>query len=294
LIAESNDDTASTSNYPMAFAKLTLVVGKGGVGRTTVAEGLAMAASARGEHATCVQLGVASAKKHRQRAQHEKITWLSLDGTAALEAVAAPLFGSRRIAKSVLGNFAIARLLDVVPALREYALLTAALDLAASGVVVVDMPATGHGVAWLGVAGRLATLVPAGRTRDQALRVDAAMRDPRLTTIVAVTLLDKLVLAETHQLRSALQTELGRDIDHIVINRAPVVPDNSIQLAHELAASGSQQSDHFLQLASWLEQRQAALAAARQFAGDVDATWIDDYPGVPPAQAIAAVLARAA
>ena len=174
----------------MAFAALTLVVGKGGVGRSTVAQGLALAASQRGERATYLQLGVAANKQATAgtSANPGMLTWLALEGTAALEAVAAPLFGSRRLAKAALNNFAIARLLDVMPALREYALLAAALELAdMQQTVVVDMPATGHGVAWLSVAGRLANLVPPGRTRDQALRVDAAMRDPKRSTIVAVT-----------------------------------------------------------------------------------------------------------
>lgn len=283
----------------MVFTTLTLVVGKGGVGRSTIAQGLALAATQRGERATYVQLGVAATSMPQatrpgggEPAQNGLLTWLALDGTAALEAVAAPLFGSRRIAKSVLNNFAIARLLDVVPALREYALLAAALELAEAGqTVVVDMPATGHGVAWLGVAGRLANLVPSGRTRDQALRLDAALRDPRLTSIVAVTLPEPLVLAETQQLRSIIESELGRDVDHLVINRAPVIPANAIQLAHDLAASDSTITAPAHQLAAWLEQRVLACDNARNVAGGVNLSWVEEYPFTPLPTAIADALA---
>ncbi len=283
----------------MAFAKLILVVGKGGVGRSTVAQGLAMAASQRGDRATYVQLGVAANKQASlppsgTPAHNGELTWLALEGSAALEAVAAPLFGSRRLAKSVLNNFAIARLLDVMPALREYALLAAALELAdTQQAVVVDMPATGHGLAWLSVAGRLANLVPPGRTRDQALRVDAAMRDPKLTTLVAVTLTEPIVLSETHQLRTTLQADLGRDIDHVVINRAPVVPSNAIQLAHDLITLEPTRAVPAQQLAMWLEQRAAARRQAHAFAGNVPATWIDEYPNNPPPLTIASMLAGA-
>lgn len=285
----------------MALAKLTMVVGKGGVGRSTVAQGLALAATQRGQRATYVQLGVAT--KHMppvplnsngDSKQNVLLTWVALEGTAALEAVAAPLFGSRRLAKSVLNNFAIARLLDVVPALREYALLAAALELADTQPnVVVDMPATGHGVAWLSVAGRLANLVPPGRTREQALRVDAAMRDPRLTTIIAVTLTEPLVLAETQQLRTIIKNELGRDVDHLVINRAPVVPANSVQLAHDLAAVASHVTEPAQQLAAWLAQRVQACDNARVAAGAVNVTWIEEYPLTPSPLAIAGELASA-
>jgi len=283
----------------MAFAKLTLVVGKGGVGRSTVAQGLAMAASQRGESATYVQLGVAGNKRASSppsgsAIQHGALTWLALEGTAALEAVAAPLFGSRRIAKAALNNFAIARLLDVMPALREYALLAAALELTATQqAVVVDMPATGHGLAWLSAAGRLADLVPPGRTRDQALRVDAALRDATLTTIVAVTLTEPIVLSETQQLRTVLKADLGRDIDHLVINRAPVVPANAIQIAHDLAGLEPALAEPAHQLAMWLEQRAAARRQAQEFAGNIEATWIEAYPNNPPPLAIAHSLAGA-
>lgn len=285
----------------MAFAALTLVVGKGGVGRSTVAQGLALAASQRGERATYVQLGVAANQQSGSIAnapnvnQPGTLTWLALDGAAALEAVAAPLFGSRRLAKAALNNFAIARLLDVMPALREYALLAAALELAdMQQTVVVDMPATGHGVAWLSVAGRLASLVPAGRTRDQALRVDAAMRDPKRSTIVAVTLTEALVLAETQQLRTALQTDLGRDIDHLVVNRAPTVPALAMQHARDLATREPQLAGPAQQLAAWLEQRAAARRQASEFASNVNATWIDEYPTQPLPVTIAAALTNAA
>ena len=219
------------------------------------------------------------------------LTWLSLEGTAALEAVAAPLFGSRRLAKAALNNFAIARLLNVMPALREYALLAAALELAdMQQTVVVDMPATGHGVAWLSVAGRLANLVPAGRTRDQALRVDAAMRDPKRSTIVAVTLTEALVLAETHQLRTTLKADLGRDIDHLVVNRAPSIPEQAMQQARDLAAHEPHLAEPAQQLAAWLEQRAAARERASEFARNVNATWIDEYPNQPLPLTIAAAL----
>ena len=283
----------------MAFAKLTLVVGKGGVGRSTVAQGLAMAASQRGESATYVQLGVAGNKRAFAPSTGNAtapgaLTWLALEGSAALESVAAPLFGSRRIAKAALNNFAIARLLDVLPALREYALLAAALELTSTQqAVVVDMPATGHGLAWLSAAGRLADLVPPGRTRDQALRVDAALRDATLTTLVAVTLTEPIVLRETQQLRTVLKADLGRDIDHLVVNRAPVVPANAIQLAHELAGVELAIAEPAHQLATWLEKRAAARKQAHEVAGDVAATWIDEYPNNPPPLAIAHSLASA-
>lgn len=177
---------------------LTLVVGKGGVGRTTVARTLAWAAAQHGKRATCLELAGAAGSGSIPPGSRV------LDPAEAVEAAATPVFGSRRVARALLGNFAIQRVLDVVPAIHEYALLVAALELTRTYArVVVDLPATGHGVAWLGVAARLARLVPHGASRDQADHLDAALRDPHTTALVVVTLPEPIVLSETRALRAA-------------------------------------------------------------------------------------------
>jgi arsenite/tail-anchored protein-transporting ATPase len=276
---------------------VTIVVGKGGVGRSTVAQGFALAASMIGQRAAYVQLDLAGEKQTGKNASATNtersalLTWITVDGSKAIETVAAPLFGSPRIARSVIGNFAIQRLLDVVPSIREYASIAAALELSKQfDRVIIDMPATGHGAAWLGVAGRLATLVPAGQTREQAERVQAALRDPQQTRIVAVTLTEPLVLVETRELRNTLIAELGRDIDHMVINRAPAALSGSRTAAEQLATSASAVALQAKELATWIGRRETARAHGANEAKGVDVTWIEQYPSAPAPAAIAATL----
>jgi arsenite/tail-anchored protein-transporting ATPase len=280
----------------VTVGSVIFVVGKGGVGRTTVARGYALAASVAGQRTAYVELDVAGRKQSRvsNRTPDEStstLTCLRLDGLAAIEAVATPLFGSQRIARTMLGNFAIQRLLDVVPAIREYALLASALELAKQyQCVVIDMPATGHGAAWLGVAGRLASLVPAGRTRDQAMQVQAALRDPKQTQIVAVALTEEIVLTETRELRAALDKELNRDIDHLVFNRVRTVPVGAKAAANQLADSDSLVATQVRHLLSWLEQRERERKQGSKEAGNVGVTWIDEEPNAPSALVIATAL----
>lgn len=260
---------------------MTLVVGKGGVGRTTVARALAFAAVQQGERAICVELagdaGGGSAPPGS----------LVLDPADAVEAAATPVFGSRRIARALLGNFAIQRLFDVVPAIHEYALLVAALELTRTYArVVVDLPATGHGVAWLGIAGRLARLVPSGVSHDQAARLDAALRAPVTTALVVVTLPEPIVLAETRVLRSALRAELGRDADLLVVNRVPDVPVGALQGARALGDPAA------AQLAAWLGAREQVRTEAGAAAEGIAAVWLADHPTLPPVAALAAELLR--
>ncbi len=199
---------------------LQLVIGKGGVGKTTVARGLAEQAAFGGRRSLVIGFDppIGGELVHFEAE--------IADGDAALRSVAAAILGSQRIAGALLSHFAIRRLAAIVPGLREVALLVLALDRAEAGrSVVLDMPATGHGLAWLETVRLLRSLQPEGRARELVDRLDAALADPARTRIVVVTLGERLVMAETLELCRALP----RRADLVVINgvhRPPHIPED--------------------------------------------------------------------
>jgi len=198
---------------------LTLVIGKGGVGKTTVARGLAELASL-GRRA--LMIGYEGPRAVGDEAIHFDVEMA--DGDAALRSVAAEILGSQRVAKALLSHFAIRRLAAIVPGLREVALLVLALQYTDDGRhVVIDMPATGHGLAWLDTVRLLHALEPTGRARRLIDRLDAKLADRSFTKLVVVTLGERLVMAETLELCRALP----RRPDLVVINgvhRPPALP----------------------------------------------------------------------
>jgi arsenite/tail-anchored protein-transporting ATPase len=195
----------------MSEPLLTLVIGKGGVGKTTVARGLAELAAVRGSRPLVVGL-------ERPIDIGGEVVNFDVevaDGDAALRSVAAEILGSKRIAGALLSHFAVRRLAAIVPGLREVALLVLALRHADAGRhVVLDMPATGHGLAWLGTVRLLQALEPNGRARALIDRLDATLGDHALTKLVVVTLGERLVMAETLELCRALP----RRADLVVVN----------------------------------------------------------------------------
>jgi len=251
---------------------LTLVLGKGGVGRSTVARALTQAARNAGLRARCVELGPGSGLRaggspaQRQSGASDGV--LQIDRGQALENAAAPVFGSRALARAALGNFAVKRLLDVLPGIHEYALLLNAVDLVGADLpvpcdrLIVDMPATGHGLSWLGAAQRFARLVPKGRSREQADRLDATLRDPLQTALVVTCVPEPLVLSETLELRAELRAQLGRDADLLVFNRMPEVPPGAARAAHQLAADDTTLAPAAARLIAWLAAREEARALA--------------------------------
>jgi len=225
---------------------------------------------------------------------------LLLDPQRALEDAATPVFGSRTLARAALGNAAFARLLEVMPGLGEFAMLLAAVDLtqALGGGpyerVIVDMPATGHGVSWLGAAERFARLVPGGRSHEQADRLDRTLRDRTKTSLVVVSLAEPLVLAETVELRNELRTHLGRDADRLVINRLSAAPpDRAAEDARAESRSPTRslpQSSALLKLASWLDARSEPHRLARDAARGIPFSWLAEFPNKPDPLAAALAL----
>jgi len=254
------------------LAQVVLVTGKGGVGKTTVAVGLAAAAADSAAGAVVVEFGDGEAgrrllRRHRRAA----INHVVIAPQDAVARCAVPLFGSALLAKAVLGNFAFKRFLRATPAVRELAMLECVRIVAAEnpGVrVVVDMPATGHGIAWLRVAEQMRTFASSGPLHDLADRVCKDLLSPEHSSIVVVTLPERLVLQETLELCDAMDTQVGLFPSRLVVNRFPTaLPTQALDDARAMAATGAVPA--VMALLAALEARHASLTEADASLRDV-------------------------
>ena len=85
-------------------------------------------------------------------------------------------------------------------------------------VVVVDLPASGHGVGLLRTARTFADVARVGPIASQAGRVRDAVEDPSRSAFVAVALPGELPVTETLELEERVARELRRPVDAIVVN----------------------------------------------------------------------------
>jgi anion-transporting ArsA/GET3 family ATPase len=279
----------------MVLARTVLVMGKGGVGKTTVAHGLAGALAQRGLRTAVLELGTGASTHVAAPDTHESVAQLRISEETALSETAAEVFGSPRVAALVFGNFAVRQLVRVVPGVREYSLLVAArARLSTYDRIVVDMPATGHGISWLSAASQLAQLVPHGRARAQADALDRALRDPRETSYVLVTLPEQMVLAESAELEHALVTRLGVHVAHTVLNRVPAEADVRDDDARALAKLDPSTVAQLSELLAWARQRAAASKLARVLLASGRATLLFDTGTRPNSQTLQSALAFAA
>lgn len=255
-----SDRRNAAGRFP-PLSPIVLVTGKGGVGKTTIAAGLAAAGAHRDGKAVLIEFGDGEsgnrvlAGARRSGVMHEVV-----EPKKALERSVGRLLGSRMLAKAFIGNFAVRRMLRAAPALRELAMLDAVgqiADKAKGKRVVVDMPATGHGLAWLRLPMQMRDLFGSGGLYELSERLVHRLVAPRACSVVVVTLPERMVLQETLELCGALEREVGMPAARLVVNRFPQpLPTGAIAQA---AALGT---DAAAQLVEVLQARELARAEA--------------------------------
>jgi arsenite-transporting ATPase len=262
-------------------APVVLVMGKGGVGKTTIAASLAVLDADTHGAAVLVEFGDGESGERALAGAHRNVEHLVIKPEQAIQRAATPLFGSVTVAKLALGNFAMRPLLRAAPAIRELAMLESVRQISAErpGVrVIVDMPATGHSAAWLRIPRQGRTLLGTGPLFDLCDRVGRELLAPSRASIIVVTLPERLVIEETLELCAAIGVEGGLAVDHVVVNRMPVpLPRAALGDARELALSPGALGDAARELVEILAAREAAtaegLAALEALAGGKHTTW---------------------
>lgn len=254
------ESPSAARGYP-PLSPIVLVTGKGGVGKTTVAAGLAETAARRDGEAILIEFGDAESGR-RVLGASSKVTHEVVEPKDALERAVGRLLGSKMLAKIFIGNFAVRRMLRAAPALRELAMLDAVgqiADKAHGRRVVVDMPATGHGLAWLRLPVQMRDLFGSGGLYELSERLVHRLVAPRSCSVVVVTLPERMVLQETLELCGALEHEVGMPPARLVVNRFPsALPPGALEQARALSRGDEERAEAARRLVEVLEARESA------------------------------------
>jgi anion-transporting ArsA/GET3 family ATPase len=222
----------------LADKRFVIVTGKGGVGKTTVCAAEALALSAQGKRvlvAMCnakerlsTMLGVAPIGPSIAKVA-ENVWAVNMLPEMALEEYGALVLHSRALYKTLFDNRYVRTFLRAVPGMQEWAMLgkawwhtTETLGKGQTGppkydVVILDAPATGHGLDMLRVPKVIVNVVPAGLLRRDADRAWALLQDPSACAIVLVTLPEEMPTTETIELAAAL-SEMGLSVGRVIVN----------------------------------------------------------------------------
>ena len=254
-----------TGAHDESLAPVVLVVGKGGVGKSTVAAGLAVLEAQNRGSSVLVEFGDGEAGR-RNLVGLPGVRHVALDGDEALRRASGPLFGSAVLAKLVLDNFAMRPLVRAAPGVKEIALLEAVRQTHVKHPdvrVVVDMPATGHSVAWLRAPRQGRDFLGSGPLFELCDRLARELVAPGRLSVLVVTLPERLVIEETLELCAAIGQETALEVDRVVVNRVPrALPPQALGDARALAARLGPHAATAVALVDVLRAREEASAAA--------------------------------
>jgi anion-transporting ArsA/GET3 family ATPase len=214
--------------------RLIFVTGKGGVGKTTVATALGLLGARRGLRTIVVEL--ASQDRMARAFEHEveqfrevelapRLFTISIDPQHSMEEYlrlkAGPMGGLLSSSK-LFQAFAMA-----TPGMRELLSIGKIWELAQLrrktrgaapyDLVVVDAPATGHGVGILKTPRTFAEIARVGPIAAQGREIAATIANRKFTALVAVALPEEMPVNETMSLNDALIKE-HLELDRVVLN----------------------------------------------------------------------------
>lgn len=215
--------------------RLILVVGKGGVGRSTVAAAIAGQAALRGRRTLLFEtnandrFGTYFDKPPvgTELVQLENNLWaVNTNPAHALEEYGLMILKFRSVYEMVFENRVTKAFLRAIPGLDDYSLLGKAWYHTTEekrgkpiwDTVVFDMPASGHSISMLRVPWVITDTVPEGPLTRDAREVKELLRDQARTAVVLVTLAEEMPVNEAIELEDKL-TALGIVPQHIVCNQ---------------------------------------------------------------------------
>jgi anion-transporting ArsA/GET3 family ATPase len=218
--------------------RLLFVTGKGGVGKSTVAAALGLLAARRGKRVILCELAQqerVSRVFRREGVGFEEtelrpgLAAISIDPQRALEEYLRVQVGNRALFKLLFDNRVFQYFAAAAPGAKELVTMgkvweLAQLDRPWTGktarydLVVVDAPATGHGLGVLKVASTIRDVARVGPIRRQADRIDSFVRDGRRTGVVTVALPEEMPVTETLEFRERLRDQMAMAVDAVVVN----------------------------------------------------------------------------
>ncbi len=219
--------------------RLLVVVGKGGVGKTTVSCALALEAVRRGRSVLLCEVdGVARAPQLLDAqpgpvgeavSTKTGISLMAVEGKAALAEYLGLIIPVKRLLQTVFKSQLYQYFVAAAPGLKELMTIGKIWYEAdkvddASGRprwdhVIVDAPATGHGLQYLRMPAAARDAFEIGLVHREAQRLLDLLTDPHRTAVNLVTTAEEMPVNETLGMYETLRADLHMPLGMLFVNR---------------------------------------------------------------------------
>ena len=200
------------------------MLGKGGVGKSTVAAALGLLGARAGKRTLTIEvagqdrLSALFAESHVGRERESPLApglfGISIDVDRATEEYLADQIRMRPVVEILARSRAFHAFAAAAPGLKELVTVGKIWTLATElqpgtdrpvwDLLVVDCPATGHGLALLETAGNVREMAASGPIRERAARIQEVVTHPEATGIAVVARPEELAVSEAIETVAAL------------------------------------------------------------------------------------------
>ena len=217
--------------------RLVIVTGKGGVGKSTVALALGLAAAAEGRRTIVCEV---SSQEHTSQVFHraevgfhevkmaDNLWAISIDPDEAMREYVLLQLKVRAMRDLLFRSRIFGYLAAATPGLRELVTIGKIWEVAQPhrrvkkgrnyDLVIVDAPATGHGVAFLQTPRTFANVARVGPIKAQAEALETFIVNHRKTGVAIVALPEEMPVNETAALERTLTEDVGVSVDRVYLN----------------------------------------------------------------------------
>jgi hypothetical protein len=222
---------------PLLEHRLNIVTGKGGVGKSTVSAALALAAQARKQRVLVCEvtakervaslLGAPDSGTEVTRID-ESIWSVHIRPPEAMREYALMVLRFKAIYNAVFENRLVRYFLRAIPSLPEIVMLGKVWWHVCEekdergrprwDQVILDAPATGHGISFLRTPRTILEIVSDGPMVRDMKRMQAMLLDPALTAVNVVTLPEEMPVNEAMELSATLFGALGLPKGRLFLN----------------------------------------------------------------------------